>query len=100
LPAVLASDEVLDSYTIQAHYLAQHCFTSERAVFRQARKLTHCPVTLVHGKLDMICPPYNALRLSRFIPHAKLNLVSQGGHIGADPHISQALHTAVRALEK
>jgi proline iminopeptidase len=99
-PPVLASDEVLDSYTIQAHYLAQHCFTSERAVFRQARKLTHCPVTLVHGKLDMICPPYNALRLSRFIPHAKLNLVSQGGHIGADPYISQALHTAINALEK
>jgi proline iminopeptidase len=99
-PTVLASDEVLDSYTIQAHYLAEHCFTSERAVFSQARKLTHCPVTLVHGKLDMICPPYNALRLSRFIPHAKLNLVSQGGHIGADPHISQALHAAVLALEK
>jgi proline iminopeptidase len=96
----LASDEVLDSYTIQAHYLAEHCFTSERAVFRQARKLTQCPVTLVHGKLDMICPPYNALRLSRFIPHAKLNLVRQGGHIGADPHISQALHAAVLALEK
>ena len=57
-------------------------------------------MTLVHGKLDMICPPYNALRLSRFIPHAKLNLVSQGGHIGADPHISQALHAAIRALEK
>ena len=100
LPAVLASDEVLASYTIQAHYLAQHCFTSERAVFRLARKLTHCPVTLVHGKLDMICPPYNAFRLSRFIPHAKIHWVSQGGHIGADPHISQALHAAVRALEK
>ena len=84
----------------QAHYLAQHCFTSERAVFRLARKLTHCPVTLVHGKLDMICPPYNAFRLSRFIPYAKLHWISQGGHIGADPHISQALHAAVRALEK
>ena len=100
LPPALASDEVLDSYTIQAHYLAQHCFTSERAVFRLAKKLTHCPVTLVHGKLDMICPPYNAFRLSRFIPHAKIHWVSQGGHIGADPHISQALHAAVRALEK
>ncbi len=96
----LASDEVLASYTIQAHYLSQHCFTSERAVFRSARKLTTCPVTLVHGKLDMICPPYNALRLSRFIPHATLNWVPQGGHIGADPYISQALHAAVRALEK
>jgi pimeloyl-ACP methyl ester carboxylesterase len=100
LPAALASDEVLASYTIQAHFLAQHCFTSERAVFRQAKKLTHCPVTLVHGKLDMICPPYNAFRLSRFIPNAKIHWVSQGGHIGADPHISQALHAAVRVLEK
>ena len=98
--SALASDEVLGSYTIQAHYLAQHCFTSERAVFRSARKLVNCPVTLVHGKLDMICPPYNALRLSRFIPHATLNWVPQGGHIGADPYISQALQAAVRALEK
>jgi proline iminopeptidase len=96
----LASDEVLASYTIQAHYLAQHCFTTERAVFRSARKLNKCPVTLVHGKLDVICPPYNALRLSRFIPHVKLHWVPQGGHIGSDPHISKALHAAVRELEQ
>lgn len=98
--SALASDEVLHSYTIQAHYLAQHCFTSERDVFRSARLLGNLPITLVHGKLDMICPPYNAVRLSRFIPHAKLNWVAQGGHIGADPYISQALQAAVSALEK
>lgn len=98
--STLASDEVLASYTIQAHYLAQHCFTSERAVFRSAKQLSNLPVTLVHGKLDHICPPYNAVRLTRFIPHAKLNWVAQGGHIGADPHISQALHAAVQALKK
>lgn len=95
-----ATEGVLASYTIQAHYLAHHCYTSERQVFRQASKLKSLPVTLVHGTMDLICPPLNAMRLNRFIPHAKLQWVKKGGHIGADSFISKALYAAVREMEK
>ena len=89
------SERTLGKYRLQAHYLSHHCFTSERNLFRMARKLRSVPCTIIHGTHDLVCPPENAWRLQRFMPHASLRWVSKGGHTPADQSIAKALTDAI-----
>jgi proline iminopeptidase len=98
LPACHDPDRVIAKYTIQSHYLSQGCFTSERTVFRNARKLRDIPVIVIHGTHDLVCPPENAIRLMHFLPHAELRWVAKGTHTPSDPLIAAALRTAIHDL--
>lgn len=89
---------VLNKYRLQAHYLTQHCFTSDAELLRCAAALSATPVALIHGTHDLVCPPENALRLAQALPHARLQWVENGGHTPADPKIAAALRDAIAAL--
>jgi proline iminopeptidase len=89
----------LAKYRIQAHYLGNACFTSPRRLFRCAQRAAGIPAILLHGTRDWICPPENALRLARFMPHAQLRWVANGTHAPSDPAILEALRQAIRDLQ-
>jgi proline iminopeptidase len=89
---------VLHKYRLQAHYLTHGCFTSEEALLQLAGSLRQTPAIIIHGTHDLVCPPENALKLARAMPHAQLRWVANGGHTPADPGIAQGLRTAVAAL--
>jgi proline iminopeptidase len=93
-------DHTIAKYTVQSHYLSHGCFTSERTVFRNARKLKDIPIIVIHGTCDLVCPPQNAIRLMRFLPHAKLRWVIKGTHTPSDPLIAAALSTAIHDLTR
>lgn len=97
-PPETALAQTTAKYRLQAHYLSQACFTSERALFRCARRTAHIPAILLHGTHDLVCPPENAQRLKRFMPHADLRWVQNGTHTPADPKILAALRLAIRDL--
>lgn len=88
----------LSKYRLQAHYLSQGCFTTERALFRNARLASNIPTIVVHGTHDWICPPQNAERLMRFLPNAQLRWIEGGTHSASDPLILAALKNAVSDL--
>lgn len=85
-------------YRLQAHYLSKHCFLTERALFRSARRTAGIPIIIVHGTHDLICPPENVMRLTRFMPHAQVQWVSKGTHTASDPAIRDALQRAIAQL--
>jgi len=89
---------VLHKYRLQAHYLTNGCFTSEEALLHLAASLKQTPAILIHGTHDLVCPPENALKLARAMPHAQLRWIANGGHTPADPAIAQGLRTAIAAL--
>jgi proline iminopeptidase len=91
-------EQVVAKYTVQAHYLSQGCLTSERTVFRLARKLKDIPVIVIHGTHDLVCPPENALRLMHFLPRAELRWIGKGTHTPSDPLIAGALSAAICEL--
>ncbi|MGN6703775.1 MAG: alpha/beta fold hydrolase [Burkholderiaceae bacterium] len=93
-----APDVWLPKYRLQAHYLMHGCFTSERALFRHAQRAAGVPTIIVHGTHDWICPPENAVRLARFLPHAALRWVERGTHTASDPSIAAALRQAAADL--
>lgn len=93
-----ASARTIGKYRLQAHYLLNACFTNEADLLNAAQALANTPTTLVHGSHDLVCPPENAARLARLMPHARLHWVPRGGHTPADPLIAAALREAVLEL--
>lgn len=89
---------VLNKYRVQAHYLSQDCFTTEAALLDSASKLQDVPVILIHGTHDLICPPENAVKLKRVMPHAALRWIGKAGHLSSDTAITEALKEAVTEL--
>jgi proline iminopeptidase len=87
-------------YRIQSHYLTHGCFTSERTIFRNARRLKDIPVVVIHGTHDLVCPPENAIRLMHFLPHAELRWIAKGTHTPSDPLIAAALNSAIYDLTR
>jgi proline iminopeptidase len=89
----------INKYRLQAHYLANACFVSQRTLFRCARHTVGIPTIMLHGTHDWICPPENATRLIRFMSHADLRWIEKGTHTSSDPAICEALRVAIRDLQ-
>ncbi len=90
----------LAKYRLQAHYLSNGCFTSEAELLTLAKTLGSIPTVLIHGTHDLICPPENALKLAKEMPHAQLRWIERGGHTPADPAIANALKQAISELRE
>jgi proline iminopeptidase len=80
--------------------LSNGCFTREAELLTLAKTLSSIPTVLIHGTHDLICPPENALRLAKEMPHAELRWVERGGHTPADPAIASALKQAISELRQ
>jgi proline iminopeptidase len=89
----------VNKYRVQSHYLANACFMSQRTLFRCALRTAQIPAIVLHGTHDWICPPENATRLMRFMPHAELRWIAKGTHTPSDPAIAAALRHAIQALQ-
>ena len=90
-----ASARAIGKYRLQAHYLLNACFMQEADVLAAAQALANTPSVIVHGSHDLVCPPENAARLAKLMPHARLHWVPRGGHTPADPLVAAALREAV-----
>ncbi len=90
-----ASTRAIGKYRLQAHYLLNACFIQEADVLAAAQALANTPTVFVHGSHDLVCPPENAARLAKLMPHARLHWVPRGGHTPADPLVAAALREAV-----
>ncbi|RJG03225.1 prolyl aminopeptidase [Noviherbaspirillum sedimenti] len=97
-PMGSAPERWLQKYRLQAHYLSNNCFVTERYLFRQARRAKDVPTIIVHGTHDWICPPMNVTRLARFLPRADVRWVEGGTHAASDPLIAAALRRAIADL--
>ena len=85
----------IDKYRVQAHYLAHHCFLDEDGVLEAARRMAGIPTAIVHGRLDLVCRPRNALRLHQALPGSRLRLIDGAGHSPFEPEMARALMEAL-----
>lgn len=64
---------------IESYYMKRNCFLPEGYILKnigRIRKLK--PVSIVQGRYDVICPPYQAWELHRALPKSRLFLVTAG----------------------
>lgn len=75
---------------LEAHYMANMCFLPENYILKNAAKLSHLPVSIIHGRYDFVCPPINAYDLHKKIKGSKLHVVI-AGHSASEKAIEKTL---------
>lgn len=94
LPTAAELDRLVLKYRLQAHYLRAGCFLVETDFIAACAALT-LPVTLIHGRLDRVCPPANAERLHARIRRSRLVWVEGCGHEAFHPAMVAAWRNAL-----
>ena len=67
---------------LENHYFSHNAWLKPNQILRNAHKLRHIPLTIVHGRYDLICPFQSAWELQQVVPHAKVFAVPDAGHGG------------------
>ncbi|HEY8371982.1 MAG TPA: prolyl aminopeptidase [Pseudonocardiaceae bacterium] len=80
----LPPDAMLAFARLTAHYFSHGAWLEEGELIRNAGRLAGIPGVLVHGRLDMSCPPDTAWELARAWPDAELHILDDTGHLGSD----------------
>ncbi len=76
---------------IETHYALHRYFMDENAILARIHTLPRIPVTIVHGRFDLVCTMDAAWALHRAIPGSRLVQVADAGHIIDEPPMAAAL---------
>ncbi|RJQ79239.1 prolyl aminopeptidase [Pseudonocardiaceae bacterium YIM PH 21723] len=95
-PEVLAKQEADDAFILahtglEVHYLRHHCWLAEDQLIDNADRLAGIPMTIVHGRYDVVCPVRSAVRLHERLPGSTLVIVPDAGHSFDEPGTLSAL---------
>jgi proline iminopeptidase len=82
---------------IEAHYFINDCFMRPEQLLDEAHKLQDIPITLIHGRYDVVCPIEQAFALHQRLPHAEFNIIRDAGHSAFEPGITDNL---IRATDR
>ncbi len=84
---------------LEAHYILKRCFLPEGFLLKNAKKLAHLPISIVHGRYDAICPTYYAHALhAAFKKKSRLAIVT-AGHSSTDEEILKVLISEMKRFE-
>jgi len=95
---VATAEELLAGARIQLHFLAHQCFLRPNQLLDDLWRIGNKPITLVQGRMDMVCPPISAFEVSRRLAGADLRLVPNGGHSAMQPAIAAELCAATARM--
>ena len=92
--------ETLALAKLENHYFVHDCWFTKDQLLKGLHKLRTIPITIVHGRYDMVCPITQAFQVKQALPHVKLLITPDAGHAGAEPGTNKSLHKATRAMYK
>ena len=98
-PPAVATDP-LNKYRVQGHYLRHRCWLGANELLRMASTLGAVPTHILHGRLDWICRPGNAVALQRALPGSQLEWIDATGHSPFDPPMAEAIVRAMQTLHR
>jgi len=75
---------------IEVHYAKHHYFLAENAILECIHQLPDVPVSIVHGRHDLVCPFEAAWTLHQAIPGSRLISVDSG-HLASEPAMAASL---------
>jgi proline iminopeptidase len=96
----LTPEYCLPYQRIGAHYAGHRFFLEPGQLLAGVDAIRNIPGFLVQGRLDLVCPPESAYKLSRAWPAAELRLVPMSGHFSTEPGIAAALLEVMERLKR
>ncbi|HWK65627.1 MAG TPA: prolyl aminopeptidase [Rhizobiaceae bacterium] len=82
---------------IENHFFVHAGWLEEGQLIRDARRLSHIPGVIVHGRYDMPCPARIAWEMHKAWPASEFFLIEGAGHAYSEPGILDRL---IRATDK
>jgi proline iminopeptidase len=82
---------LLAKVRIETHYAAHRYFIADRPLLDAADRMPEVPISIVHGRRDLVCPCEAAWTLQRCIPGSRLMLLPDAGHLMSEPAMVDAL---------
>ncbi|BCN92426.1 proline iminopeptidase [Thiomicrorhabdus immobilis] len=79
---------------IECHYFQHQAFIEPNQIINNASSISHLPMTIVHGRYDMVCPVNQAFELHKALPNSKLVICNHSGHSAMEPETAKALVSA------
>ncbi len=89
------SEKVFTEMRLNIYYQANRFFLSDNEILDNSYLIKEIPVTIIHGTLDLICPPVSAFNLHKRLSNSVLELIPNAGHHSGHPDMRQALLKAV-----
>ena len=84
---------------IENHYFRHHGWFKPQQLIKNAYRLKGIPMTIIHGRYDMVCPVRSAWRLHEALPESKLIMVPNAGHGMSEPKTIALIQEELRTLE-
>ena len=84
---------------IETHYFTNNCFIKDNFIISNIHKIAKIPAVIVQGRHDVICPPFNALNLSRIWDAAMIEIVEDAGHSAFEINIGRKLINALHMIK-
>ena len=76
---------------IECHYFQHEAFIEKNQILQNTSSIQHLPITIIHGRYDMVCPINQAFDLHNKLPLSKLIVCNHSGHSAMEPEITKAL---------
>lgn len=92
------ADALVARAGVQLQYMANDFYLRPGELLDNLWQISHLPTIIVHGRLDMVCPPVTAARVAEKLSKAQLCWVPQGGHDALQPAMSAALVAATAQM--
>ena len=96
-PASLSDN--LEAVRVQLHFLLNDLFLRHDELRANLWRIQNTPVTIVQGRMDMVCPPITAIAVAHAISGSDLRLVATGGHSAVQRDMAAELCAATRNMK-
>lgn len=94
------SSQTLSLAKLENHYFVHDAWLTKDQLRKGLPKLKHIPITIVHGRYDMVCPITQAFQVKKALPHTKLFITPDAGHAGSEPGTYKTLQNSTRLMYK
>ena len=92
--------QALSLAKLENHYFVHDCFIEEGQIMKNIDTLQSIPITIVHGRYDMVCPARGAIALANALPQAKLILLPDSGHSSSKKTTLKRIRKTLRSFTR
>ena len=92
--------EALALALLENHYFVNRCWLKKDQLWKGLPTLRHIPITIVHGRYDLVCPISASFAIKHALPHVKLYITPDAGHAFAEPGTTRRFKQATRTMRR